>query len=136
MIAYWPKGIKARNMISRFPGHFIDIMPTFVEISGAEYPTEFNNQKIVPMQGVSLWPVLQGEAKERQEPLFWEWRRGRAVREGEWKLVAYGNDADWELYNIFEDPTETNNLAGNYPDLVIKMDQLFNDWKKECEQWN
>ncbi len=136
LIAYWPKGIKARNMISRFPSHFIDIMPTLVEISGAEYPTQINEKVIAPMQGVSLWPVLQGEVIERGQPLFWEWSRGKAVRNGDWKIVAWGKDAPWELYNIQEDPSETNNLASSHPDVVEYMDQLFNDWKKDNKKWN
>jgi len=136
MIACWPKGIKASNMISRFPSHFIDIMPTLVEIADAKYPNQFNNQEIAPMQGVSLWPVLQGEVIERGQPLFWEWSRGKAVREGDWKIVAWGKDAPWELYNIEEDPTETNNIASSHPDVVEHMDQLFNDWKKDNEKWN
>ncbi len=136
LIAYWPKGIKARNMISRFPSHFIDIMPTLVEISGAEYPTQINEKVIAPMQGVSLWPVLQGKVIERGQPLFWEWSRGKAVRNGNWKIVAWGKDAPWELYNIQEDPSETNNLASSHPDVVDHMDQLFNDWKKDNKKWN
>ena len=136
LIAYWPKGIKAKNAISRFPGHFIDIMPTLVELSGAQYPTNFNNQEIVPMQGVSLLPVLQGKSLERDKPLFWEWSKGKAVRDGDWKIVSWGDEASWELYDIGEDPTETNSLARMHPEIVDRLDKLFDEWKKEHEQWN
>lgn len=136
MIASWPKGFEAKNAISNFSGHFIDIMATLVDITGAVYPTEFKDQKIVPMQGTSLYPVMQGKIIEREKPLFWQWRRGKAVRQGPWKIVAEGNEADWELYNTDIDPTETNNLASIHPEIVQQMDQLFRDWLTDCEQWN
>lgn len=136
MIAYWPNGIKAKNAISRFPGHFIDIMPTLAEIAGASYPKLFNNQEIVPMQGVSLWPVLQGEKVQRQKPIFWEWSRGKAVRDGDWKIVSWGDDSPWELYNLETDPTETNNMASMHPEIVEKLDRLFSKWKSDNERWN
>lgn len=136
LIAHWPEGIKAKNSITKFNGHFIDIMATLVDISGADYPQEFNNQKIVPMQGVSLLPILIGEHVERGKPLFWEWRNGKAVRDGKWKIVAHGKEAAWELYNMEEDPTETHNLVKLHPKIVSGMNDQFTAWQKENEQWN
>lgn len=136
MIVCWPSTIKAKNAISRFPGHFIDIMPTLVEIAGAEYPDNFNDQEIIPMQGMSLWPILQGKTVERSTPLYWQWSKGKAVREGKWKIVAHGVASPWELYNVDEDPTETNNQADMFPQIVEKMDKLFQSWLKGNEEWN
>ena len=136
MIVSWPKGIETKNTITHFPSHFIDIMATLVEITGAEYPAEFNKEKIVPMQGVSLLPILKGASIARQKPLYWQWRDGKAVRENQWKIVAQGKNADWDLYNMDEDPTETNNLADMHPEIVERMDTLYTTWLKQCEQWN
>jgi arylsulfatase A-like enzyme len=135
MIAWWPKGFEARNMISRFPAHFIDIMPTLVQITGAQYPERFNEQPVVPMQGVSLVPVLKGEVVERGKPLFWEWSRGKAVREGDWKIVSWGKEVPWQLYNITDDPTETQDLAAVHPEEVQRLADLFEQWKKDNEKW-
>jgi len=136
MIASWPKGIEAKNAISNFSGHFIDIMPTIIDIARAEYQSEFNNQKIIPMQGVSLLPILNGETVERGNPLFWQWAKGKAAREGQWKIVAHGLKSKWELYNMDHDPTETNNLAAIHPEIVKYMDDLYKSWLQENKQWN
>lgn len=130
LIAYWPGTIR-QNSFGRFPGHFIDLMATFVDITGADYPVEFNGMNITPMQGESLLPAFMGKAVERERPLFWEWRDGQAVRDGEWKMVRHGLNNEWELYHIADDPTETMNLAPEFPERVKEMDQQFQQWKHE-----
>lgn len=133
LIAHWPGQIE-EGSFSRFAGHFIDIMATCVDVSRAEYPTEFNGEEITPMEGNSLWPAFQGQKVERSTALFWEWRNGQAVREGEWKLVKEGLDLRWDLYNIKTDPTETTNLASDYPGKVEELDQLFQQWKRKVRK--
>ncbi len=128
LIACWPGKIEPGS-ISRFPGHFIDIMATFVDITGAEYPSQFNGSEVIPMQGESLVPAFTGLMESRSNPLFWEWRNGQAVRDGEWKLVREGMDNDWDLYNVTLDPTEINNLAEDFPDRVGEMEEQFRKWK-------
>jgi arylsulfatase len=61
LIAFWPDGIHGENRISHDVGHFIDFMPTFAEIAGAEYPSQFRGERIHPMAGQSLLPILQGK---------------------------------------------------------------------------
>ncbi len=135
LIACWPGKIKPGS-ISRFPGHFIDIMSTFVDLTGAEYPSEFNGMEITPMQGESLLPAIKGERKNRKKPMYWEWSNGQAMREGDWKLVRWGKEKAWDLYNLSDDPTEINNLAADFPERVRKMDQMFRDWKAETIQFS
>jgi arylsulfatase len=81
------------------------------------------------MQGVSLLPVLHSEKVERGQALYWQWSKGKAVRDGKWKIVANGLDVPWELYDINEDPTETNNLAKMHPEIVERMNNQFISWQ-------
>lgn len=128
LIAWWPEKIEAKTF-SSFPGHFVDMMATLVDIADAEYPTEFNKQEITPMQGQSLLPAFKGEKVERQNPIFWEWRRGQAVYHNGFKIVKEGLDKPFELYNLKNDPTEMENLADKNPEKVDKMVNLFLEWK-------
>jgi arylsulfatase len=128
LIAFWPGKI-ASNTKTKFSGHFIDMMATFVDVSGAEYPYEFNGQKITPMQGQSLLPIFMGEQIKREKPIFWEWSNGQAVSFDSWKIVREGLENAWELYNLEDDPTETNNLATQNPQKVEALVLLFNNWK-------
>jgi arylsulfatase A-like enzyme len=133
LIAWWPGKIKP-GAISEYPGHFIDFMATFVDLTGAEYPLEFNGQEITPMQGESLLPVLRGENPVREKPLFWEWGQGQAVYHDSWKLVRHGLNNPWELYNLDEDPVEITNLTESDKDKQAQLEQLFNDWKAGLPQ--
>jgi len=127
MIVRWPNVVQA-DTLTRQPAHLIDIMPTLVELAGAEYPKEFNGQKVLPMEGRSLVPLLHGESIERG-PMFWEYRGARAVREGKWKLVAE-RGKPWELYDLQADRSEVHNLIDEQPDRARRMQSLYAKWAK------
>lgn len=129
LIVHWPAGIKAKGTISNEVGHLIDIMPTCLEIAGVGYPEEFNGNSIHPLEGLSLVPAFRNKKLDR-DFLFWEHEGNRAIRIDQWKLVSRvetpmeftaEDDKAWELYDIEKDPSETNNLAGKYPDKVTEM---------------
>lgn len=127
LIVHWPKGLKTPpGTITNQPGHVIDIMATAVELAGASYPTTYEGRTITPLEGKSLTPIFRGETREGHDALFWEHFGARAVRQGNWKLVAPDAGAPWELYNLAEDRTELNNLADAYPEKVAALDSLWN----------
>ena len=127
LIAHWPKGIKAKNEWRNTPGHLIDIMATCADIGGASYPAEYNGNKIIPLEGKSLVPVFK-EDKMEDRMLFFEHLRNRAVRAGDWKLVAKKLEGPWELYNMKEDRTEMNNLIDQYPDKARELIDAWEEW--------
>ena len=51
----------------------------------------------------------------------------RAIRKGAWKLVA-AYKGEWELYNLADDRTETNNLAAKEPERVKAMAKAWQSW--------
>lgn len=129
LIAFWPGKI-APKTFSTFPGHFIDFMATFVDLTSVEYPSEFNNQQITPMQGESLLPVFLGKNVQREKPIFWEWQNGQAAYHNNYKVVKNGLDNPFELYNLETDPTETKNLATENPEKAEELEKLFLEWKE------
>lgn len=133
LIAYWPRVIAEGGQISSQVGHFIDIMPTLADITGAAYPTEYQGKPIFPMEGESLLPALHGEPFVREKPLFWQWGKGRAVLKDRWKLVVHG-DGPWELYDIEQDRTETQNLADQHAGVVSQLDALWQGWYERTAQ--
>lgn len=130
LVAHWPAGIKPQSGYNREPVHLIDIMPTVLEITGARYPGGSNQTKIPPLDGVSLVPVFKGQTIAREKPLFFQFNKGSAVRDGQWKLVR--NSPTWELYDLAADRTETHNLAAEHPDLVKHMHAAWLAWWKDC----
>lgn len=129
LIISWAKGLQYQNQLVGFPSHLIDVLPTLAELAGATYPSEFAGKKILPTEGQSLLPTIRGEVKTRIQPLFWEWSAGRAVRADNWKLVRFGKNAAWELYDLGKDPYESQNLAASYPEKVQELSLLFDQWK-------
>jgi arylsulfatase A-like enzyme len=65
---------------------------------------------------------------ERKEPLFWEHEGNRAVRDGDWKLVARGATGSWQLYNLKDDPSELTDLVEDHPERVAEMSGMWGAW--------
>ncbi|MEX2344105.1 MAG: sulfatase-like hydrolase/transferase [Balneolaceae bacterium] len=125
-IVQWPDVISEGGQVNHSLMHFIDIMPTLVEVSGGTYPEQYRDEQLYPMEGISLLPVLNGNSIERNEPLYYEWSDGRAIQTKEWKLVRWADD--WELYDWQKDRTETSNLAEEYPDTVDWLQEQWPEW--------
>ncbi len=131
-VVHWPAGFEARGEWRRSIAHVVDIMPTVLAAAGAEYPKEYAGEAIPPLEGESLMPALRGEKFERRAPLFWEHHGNRGVRRGEWKLVARGEKAPWQLYHIPTDRCETRNLAGDEVEIVAELAEAYRGWAARC----
>jgi len=129
LVVHWPAGIKPQTGWNREPAHVIDVMPTVLAASGAHYPGASKQAKIPPLDGVSLLPAFKGEPIARTKPLFFQFGRGSAVRDGPWKLVRMG--ATWELYDLVADRNEMHDLAAKRPELVKQMEAAWLAWWKE-----
>lgn len=127
MIMHWPVGIAGRGEWRRTPAHLIDIVPTVLELAGVEPPTEWQGLAVPPKPGLSLKPVLRGDGAPLHQELWWAHEGNRAIRVGDWKLVAAGADASWELYDLSQDRGELRNLADEMPakarDLAARWEQ-------------
>ena len=131
-VAWWPGKIKA-NSTTDHASAFWDFMPTCADLAGVKsYKTD----------GVSYLPTLLGEKSKQQghEYLYWEfYEKGgkQALRSGDWKVVRLNvnkdRNAPLELYNIAQDPSESQNLAKQYPELVSKLAKKINEVRSESE---
>lgn len=121
LIAHWPRGITAPGRLEPTPGHLIDIMATAVALAGADYPAAKT-----PLEGRSLAPLFEGKPVERGA-IYWEHEGNRAIRQGDWKLVAE-HGGPWELYDLATDRSEQRDCAGAEPELATRLADLWQAW--------
>ena len=134
MIVHWPKGLKTKpGSVTDQPGHLVDFMATFVDLSGAEYPDQVGTRQVDPLQGRSLLPIFQGRERAPHERLYFHFGNDRALREGPWKLVS-AKLGRWELYNMDEDRTELNDLSATYPERVQSMSKEWFHIARDVER--
>jgi arylsulfatase len=126
LVVHWPARIKARGELRHQPGHVIDIMATCTDVAGAKYPDQFKGQPIIPLAGKSLVPAFDDQPIGR-EAIYWEHEGNRAVRAGNWKLVAQ-HAGPWELYDLAADRTEVNDRADTHPERVRQMQAMYQHW--------
>jgi len=125
-IAHWPAGFRRRNAMDETPVHLIDLMPTVVAVSGAQYPEQIGARQIPPMAGTSLIPALRGD-RLPDRTLYFEHEGARAVREGRYKLTALRGEP-WMLYDIKHDRTELVDLADKHPRRVEILAGKWDAW--------
>jgi arylsulfatase A-like enzyme len=129
LVVWWPKVLRAGSMSGEL-SHIVDIPATVLDVAGATYPNSFDNRRVTPLAGKSLLPVLRGGSREGHATLCWNTSGSRAVREGDWKLVAR-KDGPWQLYDLGKDRTELDNLAESHPERVARLAKIFAEWRAE-----
>lgn len=117
LIVHWPDGLKDRNKLRHAPGHIIDIAPTCLNAAGLSTKG---------MEGQTLLPVFTRDSPQART-LFWEHEGNRAVRQGDYKLVAQHN-TPWELYNMRKDRSELHDLTQSMPQKAAELKRLYEAW--------
>jgi arylsulfatase len=131
----WPGKLAAGLDLKALAAH-IDLVPTLVEIAGAD-PT-FIRQ----VDGRSLVPILSDPSAPWPDRYLFthvgRWERGQAaaskyrgcaVRSPRFRLVN-----NVELYDLIADPGETRNVMELFPDEVEKMRQAYDRWWVEAQE--
>lgn len=129
LIVHWPAGIAARGEWRQTPVHLVDVVPTILELAGGRLPEKYGDQPQPHSPGISLVPEFAAAGSVRHESLWWLHEGNRAIRVGDWKLVAAKGDP-WELYDLATDRTETRNLAAQHPDKVRELETL---WQQQTD---
>ncbi|MEY4004468.1 MAG: Arylsulfatase [Verrucomicrobiota bacterium] len=132
----WPGKVPAGRVDDATIIGGIDFMPSLCAMAGVRMPEAY------APDGEDLSRALLGGAFARARPLMWEWRFGitghvinrspqLAIRDGEWKLLLNPDRSRVELYAITRDPSETDNLAAQHPDVVERLSRRVLDWQRE-----
>jgi arylsulfatase A-like enzyme len=141
----WEGGIREPYFISvpwmnlagktcEFPVSGTDFYPTILDLVNLPLRPDQHND------GVSLVPLLKG-GTIAERPLIWHYPHygnqggepSSIIRAGDWKLIHYYADGHEELYNLKKDISETTNVAGEFPELVRKLNKTLFDYLHQVE---
>jgi arylsulfatase len=131
-ILHWPAGIHFAGQLRHTPAHIIDFVPTALELAGVTPPPSWQGQARPALPGHSWKPLLQGDSELSRDFLYWNHEGNRAIRMGEYKLVAEQESGGrWELYDLGRDRTELHDLAAGQPDRVTQMSAKWESLTRE-----
>ncbi len=128
-IAKWPNGIKSQSEFIDQPLHITDVLPTLMDLTSAEYPSEFIGKQHPPLPGRSFSKVLTDGETLPNKTLYFSLFNNMAIVDNGWRMVtAY--DQPWQLYDLTNDRTETRDVAASHPERLQEMLDL----QKKFEQ--
>ena len=78
-------------------------------------------------------PLFSKDGTVTHESFWWLHEENRALRVGNWKIVAAGKDSPWELYDLGKDRAESNDLAAKQPG---KVRELAAQWTRQTEEYS
>jgi len=116
-------GVVPAGSINDSPCAFWDYLPTACDLAEIKLSH--------PVDGISLLPALLGEAPPARDYLYWQFKGNNhdkiAVRADWWKAVRPAADAELELYNLQNDPSEQTNIADDFPEILERMQSYADD---------
>ncbi len=140
-ILEWPSKIQEGRQTD-LAASTSDYLPTVLEILGFQA-----DDRVEPIDGVSLVPLIEGQMSQRPKPIGFESRRQVALIDNQYKLIyvpgpdpgpqAQESEREteqlpFELYDLLADPSETQDLANNHPEIVQEMAATLAAWRQSC----
>ncbi|HTY89388.1 MAG TPA: arylsulfatase [Candidatus Acidoferrum sp.] len=125
-LANWPGHLKAGNTADGLM-HAVDLYPTLAALAGAD------THKCLPLDGFDVWGTISGNQPSPRTEIIYNIEPYRAaIREGDWKLIWRTLlPSSVELYNLAQDPSETNNVASEHPDKVAELQKRIEELAKQ-----
>ena len=117
--------------------HVMDVAPTLLQVAGTSQPKMKEGRPVVPHQGRSWLPLLSGTRKTVRDVDGWlgfEFMDGRAIRQGDWKLLSLprpGGDGQWRLFRLKDDPSEERDLSATHPAKKLELIELWGRYVRE-----
>lgn len=134
----WPENVAA-GQSTDFPACTSDYLPTVLDILRLD-PAG----RIEPIDGISLFPLIEGLSTTRSRPIGFESRGQVALIGDRYKLIHVPEASrrtddtptemlPFELYDLVADPAESRDLAEEHPGTVRKMAAALAQWRRSCD---
>ncbi|MBS1110974.1 MAG: sulfatase, partial [Anaeromyxobacteraceae bacterium] len=142
----WPAVIKDRGGVRHQFHHVIDVVPTILEAAGIRAPATVDGIPQSPIEGVSMaytFDARTAAAPSRHRTQYFEMMGDHAIYHDGWIastkvmrppwVIAGGVGVDptkfpWELYDLRNDWTQSEDLAARNPRKVKELEELF--WRE------
>jgi arylsulfatase len=139
MVVHWPEKIKSKGEIRSQFTHVTDLAPTIMEAAGLPFPTSVNGTEQIPFSGNSfLYAFDDASAPETHTTQYFEMFGNRGIYHNGWIACTRHSipwmmgsplppleDDIWELYNVNEDFTQSNDLAASNPEKLKELQEIF-----------
>ena len=131
----WPEKLQGGQIFDQVMT-VMDVFPTLADAAGVDPLNTFE------FDGSSLWSsISEGTTHTREDMIMFA---SEIPIYGSFKLTAFDNT--WKLvqemeqdqlsttvtnylFKIADDPNEYNNLAAEYPDMVVSMSKAISEWR-------
>lgn len=132
MLFHWPNVVPAGKRYDH-PVTALDFYPTFACLGNAEIPADQQ------LDGVDIWDaVVAGRSARENQPIYalrhWNGFHNVGIRQDGWKLTKQGPKAAWNLFDINQDISESNDVSAKHPELVKEIVQSAGEWSKTHTQ--
>lgn len=133
----WPAVIRASRPVE-VPCVTSDYFPTVLDALGLPVPNDR------PYDGISLMPLIEGKMAQRPKPIGFQFGSQASLTDNRFKLVHNASrrrprsdngsvpTAEYELYDLRDDPGETKNVAGQFPQVLQAMEKTLDQWQASC----
>jgi arylsulfatase A-like enzyme len=139
----WPKVIKDKGGVRHQFHHVIDIVPTILEATGVRAPKIVDGIKQSPIEGVSMMYTFDkknANVASTHKTQYFEmmgdhaiyhdgWIASTKVMRPPWNISGgIGSDPakyPWELYDLRNDWTQSDDLAAKHPKKVKELEKIF-----------